>query len=66
MTETTTVSTKIGMEVADKIGASGYVEISSLTGEGIDDLTKEIVQAARKDWEAKHAGKACCASCEIV
>ena len=67
MTDSTTVSAKQGMEVANKIGAAGYVEVSSLTSEGIGDLSKEVVQAARKDWETKHTNKQnCCASCEII
>jgi hypothetical protein len=48
------------------VGAFSYVEVSSLSADGVDDLMNEIVAAAKTDWETKCAQKKTCPSCVII
>ncbi|XP_061193036.1 cdc42 homolog [Saccostrea echinata] len=60
------VSTKQGTELATSVGAYSYVEMSSLSADGVDDLINEIVAAAKAGWERKCAQKQECPSCVII
>ncbi|KAL5009041.1 hypothetical protein ScPMuIL_014622 [Solemya velum] len=60
------VSAKEGAEMASKLGACYYVECSSLTGEGLDDLKQDIVYTAQKSWETNCTNQTKCCNCEII
>ncbi|XP_062569883.1 cdc42 homolog [Saccostrea cucullata] len=60
------VSTKQGAEVASAVGAYSYVEVSSLSADGVDDLINELVAAAKAGWERKCAQEQNCPSCAII
>ncbi|XP_048735444.1 cdc42 homolog [Ostrea edulis] len=47
-------------DMASRIGAVGYVECSSKTGEGIDDLVKEVVVAAHFRLKENNTSTCCC------
>ncbi|XP_011446036.1 cdc42 homolog [Magallana gigas] len=64
--DSSAVSPKQGKEVASTVGAYSYVEVSSLSADGVDDLITEIVEAAKANWEIKCAQKKKCPSCVIV
>lgn len=59
------VSYKQAMAVSNKVGSVCYVECSSLSGDGIQDLIKETVETVTKtlDCSNKHTG---CCSCNIL
>ncbi|XP_048736304.1 cdc42 homolog [Ostrea edulis] len=59
------VSPKQGNEVASAVGAFSYVEVSSLSEDGVHDLINEIVAAAKTDWENKCTQKKTC-PCVII
>lgn len=60
------ISAKIGNEIANRVGAVSYVECSSLTGEGMDDLAREIVAAAHHKKGSKCSKPVTCCNCEIL
>lgn len=60
------ISAKIGNEIANRVGAVSYVECSSLTGEGMDDLAREIVAAAHHKKGSNCAKPVTCCNCEIL
>ncbi|KAI9755497.1 MAG: Rho GTPase [Lichina confinis] len=53
------VSYKDGNDVAHQIGARKYLECSSLTGEGVDDVFEAATRAALLTFE-KGEGAGCC------
>lgn len=59
------VSYKQAMSVSSKVGAVSYVECSSLTGDGIQDLIKEIVETVEKAVNCRNKRSTCC-SCTIL
>ena len=48
-----------GTNVAREIGARKYLECSSLTGEGVDDVFEAATRAALLTFE-KSEGRGCC------
>jgi Rho family protein len=46
-------------EISDEIGARKYLECSSLTGEGVDDVFEAATRAALLTFE-KGEGGGCC------
>ncbi len=53
------VSSREGSEVAHQIGARKYLECSSLTGEGVDDVFEAATRIALLTFE-KGEGAGCC------
>ena len=53
------VSTREATEIAHEIGARKYLECSSLTGEGVDDVFEAATRAALLTFE-KGEGGGCC------
>ena len=53
------VSYKDGSDAAHQIGAKKYLECSSLTGEGVDDVFEAATRAALLTFE-KSEGGGCC------
>lgn len=53
------VTTKQGMEMKDNIGAKRYMECSSLTGDGVDDVFEAATRAALTTFEKKEGGGCC-------
>lgn len=53
------VSARQGQEVANEIGAKKYLECSSLTGEGVDDVFEAATRAALLTFEGGK-GQGCC------
>lgn len=53
------ISSREGSEVAHEIGARKYLECSSLTGEGVDDVFEAATRAALLKFE-KGEGGGCC------
>ncbi len=53
------VSTKQGQDVANEIGARKYLECSSLTGEGVDDVFEAATRAALLTFEGGKGGGCC-------
>lgn len=51
--------------MASAVGAFSYVEVSSLSEDGVHDLINEIVAAAKTDWENKCTQKKTC-PCVII
>jgi Rho family protein len=49
---------KEGSETAAQIGARKYLECSSLTGEGVDDVFEAATRAALLSFEKERSG--CC------
>lgn len=56
------VTTKQGMEMKDNIGAKRYMECSSLTGDGVDDVFEAATRAALTTFEKKEGGGCCVVS----
>ena len=50
---------KEGSDIAHEIGARKYLECSSLTGEGVDDVFEAATRAALLTFE-KGEGGGCC------
>lgn len=53
------ISSKDGNDTAHQIGARKYLECSSLTGEGVDDVFEAATRAALLTFE-KGEGAGCC------
>jgi Rho family, other len=53
------ITSREGSEVAHEIGARKYLECSSLTGEGVDDVFEAATRAALLTFE-KGEGSGCC------
>ena len=53
------VSSKQGSDMRDAIGAKRYMECSSLTGDGVDDVFEAATRAALTTFEKKE-GAGCC------
>jgi Rho family protein len=53
------ISTKDGETIAHEIGARKFLECSSLTGEGVDDVFEAATRAALLNLERK-SGNGCC------
>ena len=56
---------KQAMTVSNRVGAVCYVECSSLSGDGIQDLIKETVETVEKTVECTNKNRSCC-SCNIL
>ena len=52
-------SPKQGMDMREEIGAKKYLECSSLTGDGVDDVFEAATRAALTTFE-KRQGAGCC------
>ncbi|MCJ1238973.1 Rho GTPase [Varicellaria rhodocarpa] len=52
-------STKEGSDAAHEIGARKYLECSSLTGEGVDDVFEAATRAALLTFEKGERGGCC-------
>jgi Rho family, other len=52
-------STKEGESIANEIGARKYLECSSLTGEGVDDVFEAATRAALLTFEKGERGGCC-------
>lgn len=63
---TSFISSKQGADLANKIGAVSYVECSSLSDTGIEDLKSDIIMASQIGMEAKCSKQTTCCSCQIV
>lgn len=50
---------KQGIEMKDSIGAKRYMECSSLTGDGVDDVFEAATRAALTTFERKEGGGCC-------
>lgn len=59
------VSYKQAMALSSKVGAICYVECSSLSGDGIQDLIKETVETVVKTLDCSNKSRTCC-SCSIL
>jgi len=59
-------SAKQGSEIATRLGAISYVECSSLSGDGMEDLSSEIISAAKRTWETKCTKQTKCCNCNIL
>lgn len=59
------VSYKQAMAVSSQVGAVSYVECSALTGDGIQDLIKDIVDTVEKTADCTNKRTTCC-SCTIL
>ncbi|EEP82501.1 protein rho2 [Uncinocarpus reesii 1704] len=53
------VSSKDGSETATQIGARKYLECSSLTGEGVDDVFEAATRAALLTFDEDNRGSCC-------
>jgi Rho family, other len=53
------ISFKDGNETSHEIGARKYLECSSLTGEGVDDVFEAATRAALLKFEDRE-GNGCC------
>lgn len=53
------VGTRDATEISQQIGARKYLECSSLTGEGVDDVFEAATRAALLTFE-KGEGGGCC------
>lgn len=53
------VTTKEGENAANEIGARKYLECSSLTGEGVDDVFEAATRAALLTFEKSERGGCC-------
>ncbi|XP_060068950.1 cdc42 homolog [Ylistrum balloti] len=60
------ISAKQASEVANRMGAVSYIECSAMTGEGVEDLTAEIILGAHRAWETKCTKKTKCCNCKIL
>jgi Rho family, other len=49
-----------GEAAARQIGARRYLECSSLSGEGVDDVFEAATRAALLTWEKGERGGGCC------
>jgi len=52
-------STKAGNDMKDEIGAKKYLECSSLTGDGVDDVFEAATRAALTTFDKKEGGGCC-------
>ncbi|KAL9108313.1 MAG: hypothetical protein Q9227_006911 [Pyrenula ochraceoflavens] len=53
------VNSRNAQNVADMVGARKYLECSSLTGEGVDDVFEAATRAALLTFERKESGGCC-------
>jgi Rho family protein len=53
------VTSREATEVAHEIGARKYLECSSLTGEGVDDVFEAATRAALLTFDKKESGGCC-------
>lgn len=53
------VQSKEGQDIANMVGARKYLECSSLTGEGVDDVFEAATRAALLTFEKKEGGGCC-------
>ena len=63
---TSFISTKQGIDLASRIGAASYVECSSVSDCGIDDLKGDIIMASQMGMETKCSKQTKCCSCKII
>lgn len=54
------VTSQSGSHIANDIGARKYLECSSLTGEGVDDVFEAATRAALLTFEKGESGGGCC------
>ena len=54
------VTPREGSEMAQSCGARKYLECSSLTGEGVDDVFEAATRAALLTFHDKRSGGGCC------
>jgi Rho family protein len=54
------ITTKDGNDMKEMIGARKYLECSSLTGEGVDDVFEAATRAAMITSRAERSGGGCC------
>jgi Rho family protein len=54
------VTAREGQEMAQQCGARKYLECSSLTGEGVDDVFEAATRAALLTFDGKKGGAGCC------
>lgn len=54
------VTAREGQEMAQACGARKYLECSSLTGEGVDDVFEAATRAALLTFNGKQGGGGCC------
>lgn len=59
------VSFKEAAEIADRCGASAYVECSSLTSDGITDVIRETIETVQKSYDCRSNRGKCC-QCDIL
>lgn len=60
------ISAKQGSEIAKEVGAVSYIECSSLSGHGVEDLAQEIVTAFHKSWDTQCTKKTKCCECCLL
>lgn len=53
------ITTKQGNDMREEIGAKKYLECSSLTGDGVDDVFEAATRAALTTFEKKEGGGCC-------
>jgi Rho family protein len=53
------VNPKEGSDIANEIGARKYLECSSLTGEGVDDVFEAATRAALLSRDSEESGGCC-------
>ncbi|KAH3858975.1 hypothetical protein DPMN_101621 [Dreissena polymorpha] len=54
------VSFKEASEVANRCGASSYVECSAMTSEGVSDVIREIIETVQKSVTCRSKEATCC------
>lgn len=52
-------TTKAGFDMKEEIGAKKYLECSSLTGDGVDDVFEAATRAALTTFEKREGGGCC-------
>ena len=52
--------------MASRIGAASYVECSSVSDCGIDDLKGDVIMASQMGMETKCSKQTKCCSCKII
>lgn len=63
---TSFISSKQGMDLANRIGAASYVECSSLSDDGLEALKSDIIMASQMGMESKCSKQPQCCSCKII